>query len=365
MAKAKRTVMLKPSVSELQRLVGYPEYTLIDNGTARSPVDAWDPPPGKKKFSAEDLYQVFHNECVAFVGDSLKRRAADTLHIVIEQRKNESSIKNYLYRWNPKPTSRTRRIDGGFPSVNTRSSLVSFDEPCQPGTVDSLWYPYHSDMKNFRYEKNYTVVVAGVEAWDNSMNNWTPREWKAMVNDTIHHLYNTVPNSVPIYWKTSPWGWFWTWEKLDEDSKMEKYTGGNNYFVYLSNTVAKEEVKKINASNFMILDWSKEILPYSFGERINTNMMTADHFTNAVHLGPKGRTLLLQMLASELVQWEPNKLRSTTTAVVTSNGKNKVENTAVSMQDLEDQNTHLQFLLAFCLGVLVTIFSMKRSLRLR
>eukprot|EP00980_Cylindrotheca_fusiformis_P005512 scaffold1170_cov122-Cylindrotheca_fusiformis.AAC.20 len=354
-----RTVMLEPSVSELQRTVGYPEYTLIDNGTARSPVDAWDPPPGKIKFSAEDLFQVFHTECVAFVGDSLKRRAADTLHIAVEKRKNESSIGTYHYNWDPKSTSRARKIDGGFPSVNTRSSLVSFDKPCQPGTIDNLWHPTYAEMKKFGYKKNYTVVVAGVEAWDNENRHWTPRQWKAMVNDTIHHLYNTVPKSVPIYWKTSPWGWYWKWEELDEDAKMEDPKEGNNYFVYLSNTVAKEEVKKINASNLMILDWSKEILPYSFGERINTNMMTADHLISACHVGPKGRTLLLQMLASELVQWDPNKLKRRTTAVVTSNSK-KVEYTAGSMQDLEVQNARLQTLMGFCLGVLVTKLALKR-----
>jgi hypothetical protein len=66
--------------------------------------------------------------------------------------------------------------------------------------------------------------------------------------------------------------------------------------------VARETIDSINASNLILLDWSKEIFPYSFSERIPTNMMAENRDISPWHVGPKGRALLLQMLGSEIIQ---------------------------------------------------------------
>jgi hypothetical protein len=89
---------MNKTTAEIQDLVGYPEWTLIDKGTKPSPLESWAPPPGRNKVSAEDLYELFHKKCIAFIGDSLQRRAADTLHALIEHRGNTSQIDEYIYR---------------------------------------------------------------------------------------------------------------------------------------------------------------------------------------------------------------------------------------------------------------------------
>jgi hypothetical protein len=57
-------------------------YLLLNHGIRHQEV----------KFSEEDLYQLLHKDCIAFVGDSLQRRAGDTLHALIEHQTNTSQI---------------------------------------------------------------------------------------------------------------------------------------------------------------------------------------------------------------------------------------------------------------------------------
>jgi hypothetical protein len=284
------------TTAELQDLVGYPEWRLIDKGTELPPLEAWAPPPGRNKVSAEDLYELFHDECIVFIGDSLQRRAADTLHALIEHRGNTSQIDEYVYYWNRNDRNHNRMIGNGPPSSNNDKQ---YKKHCVPGTIDNLWLPTLNSFKRFKYEKNYTVLIAGNGPWD-LKSNGSPNDWAKMVNASIHHLYNSVPNTVLIYWKTSPWGWPYGFTLLEPNQTSGKE--GNNYLMYYANQVARETIDSINASNLTFLDWSKEILPYSFSERIPTNMMAENNDHSSWHVGPKGRALLLQMLASEIIQ---------------------------------------------------------------
>jgi hypothetical protein len=181
---------------------------------------------------------------------------------------------------------------------------TQYKEHCEPGTIDSIWLPTLNSFRHFKYEKNHTLQIAGTGPWDQE-NNWSPNDYKKMVNESIHHLYNSVPNSVLIYWKTSPWGWSYDWILLEPNQTSR--IKGNNYLTYYANQVARETIDSINASNLILLDWSKEILPYSFSERVPINMMAENNDLSPWHVGPKGRALLLQMLASEMIQQKQHR----------------------------------------------------------
>jgi hypothetical protein len=287
---------MRKAVAEVQDLVGYPEWTLIDNGTKLSPLESWAPPPGRNKVSAEDLYELFHKKCIAFLGDSLQRRAADTLHALIEHRGNTSQIDEYVYDL-PNMHSRATRMIGSRPPSSKNDT--QYKKHCEPGTIDNMWLPTLKSIGHFKYEKNHTVLIASCGPWDQKRD-YSPNDWKKVVIESIHGLYNSVPNSVLIYWKTSPWGWHSAWNFLEPNQTSGKKT--SNYLVYYANEVARETIDSINASNLILLDWSKEILPYSFSERVPTNMKAEGNDGSEWHVGPKGRALLLQMLASEIIQ---------------------------------------------------------------
>lgn len=289
--------MKDKTTAEVQALIGYPEYRLTDNGTRLSPLEAWDPPPGKKKFSEEDLYQLFRDDCIAFIGDSLQRRAGDTLHALIDHRENTSEIEDYIYNWTNKGHEALTRIIGS--ADPWLPDTPNYKENCVPGTIDSLWFPTHPSFKEYSYTKKHTILIGGSGPWDNQNANYSPLQWKEMTNETIHHIYNSVPSSVLIFWKTSPWGYPFGWNYL-KATKTTSGHQGSNYLVYCGNQAAKATIESINASNLVLLDWSKEIFPYSFSEKRVTNMMPDNDDQNGWHVGPKGRGLLLQMLASEI-----------------------------------------------------------------
>ena len=69
--------MKEKTIAEVQELIGQPTYSLV-NGK-------WVPPPGRKLFTPNEFYELFRDESVLFLGeDSTQRRAADTLHILVE-----------------------------------------------------------------------------------------------------------------------------------------------------------------------------------------------------------------------------------------------------------------------------------------
>eukprot|EP00980_Cylindrotheca_fusiformis_P005509 scaffold1170_cov122-Cylindrotheca_fusiformis.AAC.17 len=337
------------STAELQTIVGYPEYRLLENGTRLSPLEVWNPPPvTKKKFTAHELYELFRNECVAFIGDSLQRRAADALHILIENRANEYADdgSHYVYPW-PEKNAAYTRIIGRDPSKSSNST-VDEKAPCQPGTIDNLWFPTHASFKHFEFKKKYTIVIANFGAWDAERGSYSPREWKVVMNKTLHHLYTSVPKSVPIYWKTSPWGWRFEWNFLQPNAKPNTRRR-SNYAIYFTNRLARDWIENSsNAINNMhLIDWSKEMLPYSFSERKHVHMEAEDHETNAWHVGPKGRGLLIQMLADEIHKQRRNSIYN-----------QSLEN----MNTIELQDGFQELLFGFVMGVICTSIVFRRQI---
>eukprot|EP00980_Cylindrotheca_fusiformis_P014891 scaffold4061_cov108-Cylindrotheca_fusiformis.AAC.19 len=106
------------------------------------------------------MYQLFHNDCIGFIGDSLQRRAADTLHILIENRKNLSSIDAYICNWTMDAchASRTRVIDSKEPIV---PGMYNYKQVCEPGTIDSLWFPTHASFQEYAYAKKHSILIEG------------------------------------------------------------------------------------------------------------------------------------------------------------------------------------------------------------
>eukprot|EP00980_Cylindrotheca_fusiformis_P002762 scaffold657_cov108-Cylindrotheca_fusiformis.AAC.3 len=319
--------MKDKTTEEAQELVGYPEYSLIDRGTRMSPLEAWDPPSGQKKFTEQDLYDLFHNECIAFMGDSMDRRAADTLHVLMEYRHNTSRVESYIYAWENNHISQTRMVGD--------RKMHSYKKNCEPGTVDSVWAPLHPAMQQFQYSKNYSLIVASSGPWNYEKKNLTPDELVSEMNKTIRHLYHSIPRSVLIIWKTSAWSWYADWNFLERNEKTTGKTA-SNYLVYHGNQVAKQIIDKINASNLVYVDFAKEILPFSFSERRGNNMQAEFSDGNPWHLGPKARGLLLQMVANEVMKRRPfyNQTKTPETSIETGEQQEPSKVTSVSNDEM-------------------------------
>lgn len=358
------------SSSYIQRLVGYPTYRLLENGTTLlSPLDVWDPPTGRRKFSSDDLYDLFRNECIGLIGDSLHRRAADTLHILIQNRskpyKDDTEHPSYyVYNWIEKNAAYTRIIGTDIPSSTTASSPLNESAPCQPGTIDNLWFPTHQSFQtNFQYHKNYTMLVVNFGAWDAERGSYSPREWKRVMSRTIHQLYHSTKKlRIPVFWKTSPWGWRFDWNYIGKNAKHNQRRR-SNYIIYHANQLAIQVIddlsKKNKDCNLMVLDWSREILPYSFGEeRSTTNMMSEDHETNAWHVSPKGRGLLLQILAFRFQQWKKNHHPK-------QQQQSNENNTIPLFLEFQETTEYLGFLSMLLLLVLLLILLLFRRMRHR
>eukprot|EP00980_Cylindrotheca_fusiformis_P017217 scaffold5299_cov58-Cylindrotheca_fusiformis.AAC.1 len=96
--------------------------------------------------------------CTAFMGDSLQRRAADTLHAVIEHRNTSSQNYAFSYFWRPRQGHGhyTRMVGAEAPGT---SSVDLYKKKCEPGTIDSVWAPKHEGLLRYKYSKKYTIIV--------------------------------------------------------------------------------------------------------------------------------------------------------------------------------------------------------------
>eukprot|EP00980_Cylindrotheca_fusiformis_P007407 scaffold1527_cov107-Cylindrotheca_fusiformis.AAC.2 len=293
--------MTDKPIATLQQQVGYPEYRLLDNETTLHPLEAWDPPPGNRAFSAQELYEIFNKHCIAFVGDSLQRRAADTLHAIIEHRNTSSQNYTFSYFWKPRDGHGhyTRMIGAEPPRTSPRGF---YKKKCEPGTIDSVWAPRYEGLLRYKYDKEYTIIVTGIGAWVNS--DYSPNEVMRKVNQSIHHIHKVVPKSTIVIWRSGTWNLGSPWNYVRSN---EMVTSKSNYLMHCSNQAAKETINNINADNLFYIDWAKEILPYSFSQRIPTNMMAEDDDHSAWHVGPKARALLLQMIASDVAAHHPTR----------------------------------------------------------
>jgi hypothetical protein len=110
---------------------------------------------------------------------------------------------------------------------------------------------------------------------------------RQLINETIFDLARTVPPSVTVIWKSA--GWCYNCEWTPDETKENR---ADNYKIYAANDQAKLSIQQLNASNFIYLDWAREVLPRSIGfDRLRSLDQNPYHYA----LAP--RVQLLQMLA--------------------------------------------------------------------
>jgi len=295
---------MRKKTSEVLEIVGPQEYTLALEGPIPgiNPLEAWSAPSHKRIFTVDEMYDIFSKECIAFIGDSTDRRAADTLQILLSNRHNISGIAKYFYRYDNKdaPHSRLSIVDG-----------VRRTKECSPGTIDNMFLPVYDKLLIYKYQdyKNYDVIVASTGPWNHKKKLFTPRETRERIQQVINYLHNEIPKDVLLIWKTSAWSWFGEWEELKENETTVELKD-NNFLVHYANQVAKETILAINSTRRIVVDFSTEIAPYSWEYRISTNMAAEKDDWVPWHLGPKARALLAQMVTWEVARYRNSTLLS-------------------------------------------------------
>ncbi|CAJ1952793.1 unnamed protein product [Cylindrotheca closterium] len=289
------------SIAEIQELIGLPEYSLVPHVPDKSPLNAWIPPHGRPSFTADDCYSLFQNESIAFTGDSTSRRAADTLHYLIQHRNEASFNQPYLYNWTRLQASHTRIIGKGDPTLETGQYVkVQFE----PGTIDNIWKPQFRHFIQFKYTKEHSIVLAGSVSWDLKNNHIRPCDMEQQINWTIRKLHESISPSVLVLWKSTPFSRISQWGYLERNESKKGGQKSVNYLVYHANMVAKREIQRINSRRLVFLDLAKELFPHMYNSSVSDLMLPENNDTNPWHLGPIPRGLLLQMVAWEVHSWK-------------------------------------------------------------
>ncbi|KAL3928260.1 MAG: hypothetical protein SGBAC_012728, partial [Bacillariaceae sp.] len=296
------------TTAQVLEIVGPQEYSLVNKGPVPgiNPLEAWSAPSHKRIFTADELYEIFSKECVAFLGDSSERRAADTLQILVSNRQNVSGIQKYVHRY------KTRYQD------HTRASVVDGikrTKECFPGTIDNLFRATYENLLAYEHDKEkkkYQVIVGATGAWNyrGTPKYYTPKETREYIQQVISHLDKEIPDDVLFIWKTGVFAWFGDWNELEDNETFEN-PKGNNWLVHYANQIAKESILALNSTRRVVLDFAAEIAPYSWEHRRTSNNMAEFRDYVPWHLGPKARVLIVQMLAWEVARYRNSTLLST------------------------------------------------------
>ena len=239
-------------------------------------------------FTFERIRDVFTGECILFIGDSLQRRAADTLHQVLLQGTLEMEEPGNLFAG--------KACDRGFRQLDLEGG----------GCIDIDWRPMLQDIEQFaldtynasiseRYRSNYTLIVAGSNIWDTVAS----RTIRTSVNDmrestdrAIRALTKARPDPL-IVWKTGGW----TQERCPLIHDENQKTRCTSDKILAGNAQARETIASLNntTQQVVVLDWAREILPRSLGShRLSSNDRNPHHY------GLAARIQFLQQLAGLL-----------------------------------------------------------------
>jgi hypothetical protein len=297
-------------------------------------------------YTPEELYNIFRNECLLLVGDSLQRRAADTMYLMMEHIIQGRNTNNHYHQdipttiftdayFNNKTKDRgfqQRRysysdmLSSALRDDNTTTTIVESNTYNQKvgsdssvGCVDTDWRPLLEDVDHWIDEfatttnNNYSVIVLSSTIWDvagNSTRHPDIDTLQRLINNSIHHLHDRLlvpssssftdssvntntttgtPMSTRIIWKSSGWAWF--------GNNAGRKNLAYNFKIAECNYQAEQTIKQLNHPQLLYLDWGKEILPRSFGDdqRVKSND------GNPYHYGFEPRWVFWQMLANELV----------------------------------------------------------------
>eukprot|EP00980_Cylindrotheca_fusiformis_P010619 scaffold2362_cov109-Cylindrotheca_fusiformis.AAC.10 len=366
----------------IQSLIGKPKSHWIGN-------QQWIPAEGSRLYTTDELKDIFLQECTLFVGDSLQRRAADTLHLMllndnnhISDVKEEIFSSEYFIQTKHDRGFQRRTIPGG--ENNNKSKR-------RKGCIDTDWRPLLSDVNAFANDyysqnqtelyKDYTTIVIGATIWDvvgNSRRRTSAQEIRHLIHDTISTLAVSISSSnvrPRIIWKSS--GWCLDCDWTPDETKMNR---GDNYKVYAANDQAQRSIQALNnkntsSSSFVYyLDWAREVLPRSLGtDRIRS------WDRNPYHYGLLPRLQFLQMLAAELQNDNSNKnndasMRSSPTAATTTtittttllcDNNNNNNSAATDLIQLIIQARRLQSSICLLLVGICIILPMMRRMKKR
>ena len=155
-------------VSVIQKLVGEPRSHWIGN--------QWIPAEGSRLYTTDEIRQIFQQECTLFVGDSLQRRAADTLHLMLTTNTNSSHTPDVQDKVFTDEYFSQKKHDRGFRQRNIQppSAVDGAVGTRRTGCIDTDWRPLFENVNTFADDfsnqtdvyGNYTVLVIGTTIWD-------------------------------------------------------------------------------------------------------------------------------------------------------------------------------------------------------
>lgn len=299
------TVEDRIKVQEWTKTVGAPDSYWIGN--------SWIPAEGSRLYTTREIGLLFGSQCTLFVGDSLQRRIADTLNLLL---KDASENLHYHDVYGSAFTDEyfnSKKHDRGFVerSVPNPESWSSHEyvEESTTGCLNTDWRPLLENVNEFaleysnkpRYAK-HNVIVIGSTVWDVDGSSRIKRnatQIRQNVRRTVSLLSEHVLSHVDlVVWKSSGWCANCPW--AGEEGKRGR---GDNYRIFAANDEAEKAIKELNDPNFVYLDWGREILPRSIG-----SLRLASSDGNKYHYGLGARLQLAQMLSETYDHHFPDSL---------------------------------------------------------
>ena len=242
-----------------------------------------------RMYSVEDMRTLFGAECTLFVGDSLQRRAGDTLYDILSSNDSHDINETAFDGMNQKYKDRGRKervLEGG-------------------GCLDFEWRPTLPDMVNFTVDYDlqpelygkYTLVVAGSVIWDSCrQSRLKASQVENRTSLAIDALAETlVPKNVSWIWKTGGWC------HNCRDATNAKVAAGNNMAMSKIQQMHRQQPSTKNQITYV--DWGKHVHARSI---LDSRILSGDN--NPYHYGLEPRLVLLQMLSSALHRRRPDLL---------------------------------------------------------
>lgn len=307
----------KQQLAQATALVGAPKGHWIGD-------HQWIPAEGSRLYTTDELRLLFGSECTLFVGDSLQRRAADTLHLMVRQQQQPTTTAVEQHTPDVPLSTFTDKYFMKKVRHHVFRERYIYDEQSE-GCLASDWRPTLLDVREFAdayrnetamYGK-YSVVVVGSTIWDvvgYRRRQPSVGDMRHRINETIYQLHDQLVLGggddafVPtIVWKSSGWCETCPWGGEVEEPTAWKET---NYKVFAANEQARQSIEAINNNNdpgggghWIYLDWGREVLPRSIG---SLRLTSGDH--NRYHYGLTPRLQFIQMLAQVYDERNPHIL---------------------------------------------------------
>jgi hypothetical protein len=247
---------------------------------------------GERTYSVKEMKTLFADECTLFVGDSLQRRAGDTLFLMLGN-KDAYDIPNDIFAdryFNAKHKDRGRN-ERPVPGARSNTSCLDFE-----------WRPTLADLANFTTEfvakpetyAKYTLVIAGAGVWDSCKQfRLSPTVVARRTNETVNAMQD-LSEKVSVIWKTNGLS-------HAVDATNDKIKGGNEQAISRIKEIQKEHPSSANQLTY--LDWGKHVQARSLGDK---RILSGDN--NPYHFGLEPRLVLLHMLSTELDNRKPHLL---------------------------------------------------------